>query len=160
MQVDTSKIRALYKKDQVARSVFDYFARRTNDATETKVDRILSILKKEGNDLSRGQIIEFFKVLETLGAGKFVTGRRGWPSRFVWDVGLVSLAKIAGGESQELQNKAAASLADEEGETLSHIFHLRPDLQIKIELPADLTVSEASRLSDFVKSLPFDEDLE
>ncbi|MBP1862202.1 hypothetical protein [Rhizobium herbae] len=39
-------------------------------------------------------------------------------------------------------------------ETLQHSFHLRPDLQIKIELPVDLTEREAERLARFIQSLP------
>jgi transcriptional regulator with XRE-family HTH domain len=37
---------------------------------------------------------------------------------------------------------------------LAHSFHLRPDLQVKIELPADLSEREADRLARFIQSLP------
>ena len=43
-----------------------------------------------------------FKQLEALEAGQFVTGRRGWPSRFVWSVGMVSVGKTAAGETPSL----------------------------------------------------------
>lgn len=41
-----------------------------------------------------------------------------------------------------------------ENNLLVHSFHLRPGLQLKIELPADLTDHEADRLARFVQSLP------
>ncbi|MER9105735.1 helix-turn-helix domain-containing protein [Mesorhizobium sp. M0848] len=37
---------------------------------------------------------------------------------------------------------------------LQHSFHLRPGLQISIDLPDDLTDREADRLARFVQSLP------
>lgn len=37
---------------------------------------------------------------------------------------------------------------------LVHSFHLRPGLQVTIELPADLSEREAERLARFVQSLP------
>lgn len=158
MDVDVAKIQSLYKKSEPARVLFDYFAKRINDASETKVDRILSLVKGEGKDLSRGQIIEVFKELEKLDCGKFVTGRHGWPSRFVWSVGLVSLGKIAGGEDQQLQTQKTSEANGETAENLTHSFHLRPDVEIKLELPSDLTSGEASRLAEFVRALPFDQE--
>ena len=158
MKVDESKVRTLYGKNKVAQAMLDYFAKRTYDATETKVDRIIHTLTKDGTEISRGQILEVFKELERMGCGNFVTGRRGWPSRFVWDVGIVSLGKMAGGESAELQTNVVTATGEEQAETLMHSFHLRPDLEVKIELPADLTSAEASRLSEFIKAIPFIEE--
>jgi len=155
MELDVTKLRALYRKNEVARILLDYFANRNNNAAETKVDRILSILRKYRNDLSRGQIIDVFKELEKLDCGNFVSGRRGWPSRFVWSVGIVGLGKVAGGEQQELESTTAATVAQEEVETLSHNFILRPDLPVKFQLPSDLTANEALRLAEFIKALPF-----
>lgn len=37
---------------------------------------------------------------------------------------------------------------------LRHSFHLRPNFQVVVELPADLTEREAERLARFVQSLP------
>ena len=160
MDVDTVKLQNLYKKSEPARLLFDHFAKRTNDASETKVDRILSLMKGEGHDLSRGQVIDVFKELEKLECGRFVTGRHGWPSRFVWTVSLVGVGKVAGGENQQLKTKASGSSEDETPANLTHNFHLRPDMQIKLELPSDLTTAEALRLAEFIKALPFGEDEE
>lgn len=37
---------------------------------------------------------------------------------------------------------------------LPHTYHLRPNLQLSMELPSDLTEKEAERLSLFIRSLP------
>jgi hypothetical protein len=39
---------------------------------------------------------------------------------------------------------------------LVHKYQLRPDLVVSLQLPANLTVTEASRLGEFVKTLSFD----
>lgn len=38
--------------------------------------------------------------------------------------------------------------------TLKHMFHLRADYQVALELPVDLTEKEAERVAGFVRSLP------
>lgn len=54
-----------------------------------------------------------------------------------------------------LENPDAAAEAHADGaRALQHSFHLRPGLQITIELPNDLTEREADRLARFVQSLP------
>jgi hypothetical protein len=41
-----------------------------------------------------------------------------------------------------------------------HRFHLRPDFEVKIKLPDDLTEREGERLAAFLKSLPYGDDEE
>lgn len=48
----------------------------------------------------------------------------------------------------------ATDHATQESGVLRHSFHLRPGLQITMELPDDLTDREAERLAQFVQSLP------
>lgn len=155
--MDTQKLKDLYNTHNAARMILDHAARRHRNQAETKVDRILSILWSEGHDISRGQVIDAFKRLEELGAGQFVAGRRGWPSRFVWSVGMVSVGKAAAGEAQEIEQLAEEQAEDEPGgDLLAHTFHLRADLQVALELPPDLTRNEADRLAAFIKTLPID----
>ncbi|MEA3044783.1 MAG: hypothetical protein QOH47_2621 [Sphingomonadales bacterium] len=40
------------------------------------------------------------------------------------------------------------------GGLVSHSFHLRPNLQVALQLPGDLTDKEADRLAKFVLALP------
>lgn len=95
-------LRELYSRSKVARAFFDHAARRERDQSETKVDRILTLLQAEGNLFSRSEMIALFKEIEKYGCGQFVEGRRGWPSRFVWSVGLPSVGRAASGKSQEI----------------------------------------------------------
>jgi len=157
-RVDVSKLKWLYSNNSTARAFLDHAASRQKNSTETSVDRALAVLIQEGHDLSRGQIIEMFRELEAAGCGEFLTGRRGWPSRFAWKVGLVSIGKAAAGEIQEIEEIPAGTPTEEETlQMIPHVYQLRQDLKVTLELPADMTQREAIRLSEFVRSLPFKE---
>lgn len=43
---------------------------------------------------------------------------------------------------------------------VTHDFPLRPDLTVSIQLPTDLTVADAERMTGFVTSLVFESDTE
>ena len=99
-----SRLRELYAASPVAKAFFDHTARRERDQSETKVDRILVLLKSDGYPFKRREIIELFRKLQEQGCGQFIEGRRGWPSRFVWSVGLTSVGKAAAGEPQTIDH--------------------------------------------------------
>lgn len=97
-------LRQLYKQNLVAKAFFDHAARRERDQSETKVDRTLIVLKADGHDFRRREIIDLFRKLQEQGLGQFVEGRRGWPSRFVWSARLTSVGKAALGEPQTIEH--------------------------------------------------------
>lgn len=159
---DKTALRRLYASDRAAHLILDDFAGRQRNQRVTKVDQVLSRLSTHA--LARTDVIRIFRKLEELGYGEFVEGRRGHPSRFEWRFGLVSVGKAAAGTSQVLEEVRENEDEDDDSEptsvnlpgSLSHKFQLRPDWQIDLILPSDLTAREALRLSDFVKTLPFD----
>jgi hypothetical protein len=158
--MDIDRLKNLYRQSPAAQFVLDQAARRQRNQTETKIDRIVALLAAEGHEISRGDVIDAFRSLEDLGAGQFVTGRRGWPSRFVWSVGMVSVGRAAAGEPQEIESIPDESFEEESASTLlAHSFYLRVDMPVTIELPVDLTKGEAERLASFVRTLPIESEL-
>lgn len=101
-----------------------------------------------------------FRSLDELECGDFKTGRRGWPSRFEWTAEIISVGRAAIGEQEDIQQIDIDEEADAEDETdwLTHTFHLRPNVEIEIELPMDLSPDEASRITQFIAALPFELD--
>lgn len=91
---------------------------------------------------ARQRIVSALRRLEEQGLGKFIVGRRGQPSRFK--------------HRRDGQPKTQAPPLIDPGRMVEHLYQLRPDLRIGVELPADLTAAEAGRLADFVKTLPFE----
>jgi hypothetical protein len=111
-------LRQLYRDSPVAKAFFEHAARRERDQSETKVDRILLLLKADGHKFRRHEIIDLFRKMEEQGLGQFVQGRRGWASRFVWSARLTSVGRAAIGEPQIIQYISAEdSVADAEGPT-------------------------------------------
>src|SRR5271154_7297729 len=101
---DVDALRQLYRDNPVAKAFFDHAARRERDQAETKVDRILVLLRAEGHEFRRREIIDLFRKLQDQGCGQFVEGRRGWPSRFVWSTGITSVGRAASGELEVIKH--------------------------------------------------------
>ena len=70
------------------------------------------------------------------------------------NVGTQHIKRIAGVIAALENPDRTPELLSAAPATLQHSFHLRPGLQIKLDLPADLTDREAERLARFVQSLP------
>jgi hypothetical protein len=96
-----------------------------------------------------------FRRLGELGYGRFVEGRHGHPSRFLWSSSSIDIGKVASGEKIPITPVSDQEEDDSnEDELISHPFNLRPSLVVTVALPADLTEKEAERLSGFIRSLP------
>ena len=148
----------MYSDSAFNKAVFDHFAGRSRSSVETTVDRLHAVIHSERAEVSRQDIVGLFKALERRGCGHFVIGRKGRPSRFLWKVDLVSVGKVAAGEAEAFEPliEVDPGMAQrEEDEFIIHPYMLRPDLRIELALPRDLTPVEASRIADFVRTLPF-----
>lgn len=156
--VNKEALRVLYGSGAAARAALDYFGRRQKNSRETKVERLQSALSADGHDVSRGEIVELFRRLEEIGCGAFVVGRKGWSSRFQWDVGLTEVGRFAAGEKVAVEPISAEVDADaddaDSAELREHRYWIRSDLEIRLALPPDLTPAEAGRLADYIRTLP------
>lgn len=151
--VNKKGLRKLYRENQAARCLLDHLAGRERDWTTTTVDRLLVNIAREGGDVSRGELVEALRQLEALGCGQFTVGRKGHPSRFEWEVSMVSVGQFAAQEREDIAKLSAD--AGTEGDPLKrHVFNLRHDLAVEFELPSDLTPAEAARLAKYVETLP------
>lgn len=152
--MNKNAIQELYSKSNAARAFIDNMGARKRNQSETKIDRTLDILSSVIKDINRKDVIDLFRDLEQVGCGQFVSGRRGYSTRFVWSVSSLGLAKLATGESQSEDTGADTH---DELETFQHVFHLRDSFTVSIDLPTDLTKSESQRLALFLQSLPLDD---
>jgi hypothetical protein len=168
--IDVDALRTLYVKSPTAKLAFDDFAARRRNQRETKVDRLHAVLVGKGLRISYADVRNFLQELAKLNCGEYRIGRRGWQSRLVWGVALVSLGQAAAGTRANVEELNAEEAGDEtdaaeEPETappraetsdIRVIYPLRLDRHIEFLIPKDLTTREAQRLSDFIKTLPFD----
>lgn len=164
--VDIEKLRRLYSSNECAKAILDHVAGRNKNSVKTNVDRLETVLR-EGK-FSRREIVGALKKLEELQCGTFVIGRRGQPSRFEWAVEMIGLGRAAQGAQSDVEILDAAQaepvepeeLTEEEAEIPSgivrHVYMIRPDFAVVLNLPEDLTTKESLRLAEFIKTLPFD----
>ncbi len=158
MPVNDTILRALYSGNPIAKATFDYFASRDRNATETKTDRLEAVIANQGVRVGRSEVIRVMRKLEEAGCGKYVEGRHGHPSRFEWSVELKSVAEVAKGgaisvgrlDDEDADSAVTAAVTDIE----VHPYRLRQGLTVQLNLPVDLSTAEASRLADFIKTLP------
>lgn len=135
---------------------------REPNAGSTPVDELVEL----GED--RQDAVAFFKLLDEIGCGKFYAGRRGRESRIEWKpFGAIQIAKAFISEpnaytptSTASASHAVEAVTDTAIESFDdgfydHTFLLRPGMKTRLRLPLDLTKEEASRLADFIRSLPF-----
>lgn len=152
-------LKDIYASDEVVSSICNHMANRINNQNETKLLRIINHLESEGFDFKRSDLISAFRKLEESECGKYVEGRHGWKSRFVWSV----KTKLLAGAAQGTESTAALVSDDdfgweaEESAMIEHTYTLRLGMNVLVELPADLSRSEAQRLSQFIDTLSFEE---
>jgi hypothetical protein len=156
-------VRAHYRKDAVAKALYDHLAASVSFKVETTVESL-----ERGAGIEHSAVVAFVKTVAGWGLGCFIVGRLGHKSRIKWFVNPIHLARRArgddvgsalsavdddavgaeGGPHDELSEPAAPS------QLVEHRFRLRPGVDITLRLPGDLTGSEAERVSTLVRALP------
>jgi hypothetical protein len=158
--MNSEALRRAYSSNDAVKGICNEMAERERNQSETKLARILARLQNNGSALGKHEVISGFRLLEEAGCGQYVEGRHGWKSRFVWAVGSLSASQIAQGANTAVEALPASNEDEEieaEIDTLTHVFHLRTDFDVEIQLPSDLTPREAARIAAFVSVLPIEE---
>ena len=149
-----------YSTNVNLKSLVDWLASKQNDSLTLKA-RVAAY--RTGK--TEPEMREVFKVLEMLGLGTYVTGRKGGKTRFEFSHSSRSLQNAArqGSLVQPIDEKAADDDAEDEvepssqSESLEHAFNLRGDFVVQLKLPKDFSSKEAVRLSTFINSLPMND---
>lgn len=153
------ELRKLCEADADVAAVCEVLRSYQRGRWETSTTRICVHLMNAGHDLKRSQVTAAFKKLQSLGLGTFVTGRKGWESRFVFAERVTVIARLLAGEEIDvIEHDLKEEDAQVFPEFIEHSFALRPDFTLNIELPGDLTEFEAKRLAQFFGCLAFQPD--
>lgn len=160
MSVTQKSILTLENSEPVASAIFDYLATRQRHTSELTVDRAVKAVPST----TKSEMISVFRELEKIGLGVLLLGRKGGKTRLSWSVAPTDIEKARTGEldpiplsvddSDEFDEDEDEN-EDEEG-MITHTYRLRKDLLISIKLPEDLTDKEASRLGQWLATVPFD----
>ena len=160
--MDIDALRNAYAADAAVAAICDELASRQRKQQKTKLRRMLHLLEAStDHPPKKHQLIAAFRTREGLGAGQYVEGRHGHPSRFEWSVNTLEACRAARGEVVDAQEMHAVHPDDTDDETdesiLDHYFNLRADYQLELQLPINLSQEEAERLATFVRSLPLED---
>ncbi len=82
--MDIEKLRTLYQDDAAARLLLNRWSQRQRRASVSEVGALLRDPQVKDARLERGDIVRVLRALESCECGRFVTGRRGRDSRFMW----------------------------------------------------------------------------
>jgi hypothetical protein len=93
--IDLGALRVAYREDESVRLIINHLASRERNQNETQVDRLETLLGREGAVLSRSAIIRAFRRLDILGVGRFIPGRKGHATRFEWYEKSLSVRGLA-----------------------------------------------------------------
>lgn len=155
-----SQLKRAYQEDEVFQLVCDHFSNRSGNQYNTKVDTLFRHIKRdsvEGN-VKRSQVVRALRFFENAGGGRYIKSKYG--STFEWSIRTKELCeRIAENDEWDIVFFEKEEEQRPDGTpTLIHKFHLREDYIVDIELPVDLTETEAFRLSNFTGTLSFGDD--
>jgi hypothetical protein len=77
------------------RTILDHFARRKYNQNISPLDALERALEGTGTPLPRHVIIDTLRRLDALGIGRFIPGRKGYPTRFEWNEKSMHVQRIA-----------------------------------------------------------------
>lgn len=153
-------IQKLYQDNEVAKVVLDYFSQRKRKTKDTSVSSIILDLRRAGftQNFLPEDIAYVLEKLGEYGCGEVMrdkatprnTKLTWYPTVDMQETGAKSKNNDYLTVDTSPEHSSTAS------ELISHYFQIRKNLKITIELPADITRSEADRLSKLISALPFE----
>lgn len=164
MAINAVTIQALGNESSLNSRFFGWLTKRQKHSAEITVNYAQRII----GDCTRSDVITLFKSLEKAGLGEFILGRRGGVSRFFWHVNLPDVGRAYEGlldeieqldkaqewmEGEDIDDDAESAEEDQKSGWLQHKFPLRRGVVVTINLPEDLTESDAKRMSTWLMSL-------
>ena len=157
MLLHIPNFRRLYGSNACVRAIVGHLAAAGTPARkETVVAQMWKELRGQAYTFSRPQVIQAFKSLQHVGAGTFIVGRKQYPTRFHHAVDAATLAKAARTEGEGVPQAESSAAAADGPAIIDHRYVLRQDFHVTVRLPANLTKTEATRLAEFLRTLPFE----
>jgi hypothetical protein len=162
MNPDLPRLREIARKEPAILAFLDLLQRGRVRGNHTVLRPLVARFSEATGDHTRLQtLLTACRLLENCGMGQLLQPTRAHRARFVWAVhphvlrdGLTNDALVL--QPQHHLHGAPAPVAAPAPPRpgwLRHTFPLRPDAPVTVELPADLTESEAKRLGHLLLAL-------
>ena len=145
----------IYNNIAKASSLFDYLTYASN---HYKVNSVQHLVNE--TDAEYYTIVEILKLLDNLGVGKFIVGRKGKDSRIEWSYHPKSLGEAANKKRSTLLGVPKGideyDGGGEDKEISAHSFFLRPNYKLELTLPTNFDRADLKRLEKWLDTIPFD----
>lgn len=163
--MDADDLLKLSKKDPIARELFLWLKSQPLGIKTLGVGKA-----EEFTGIDYYDLVATFKDLEKIEAGNFVVGRKGHDSRMIWKYDTTSIGKVAIDGLDFLEAIAwngfpktpddAITLleppkVEKKINAVKHVFNLRKDFQIELELPENVSKGELDRLKSWIDLLVY-----
>ena len=114
----------------------------------------VEILMRSLSVTDRSDMVRALKTLHSQGYGQFISGRRGFPSRFKLGGAIEFKSDISPSKPSMEEEVPAPSERTADGHTVTFAVRMAP--LFMIALPADITRAETQRISAWLETLPID----
>jgi hypothetical protein len=179
--LNISKLRKIAHESDESEAIFECLKNRDRTRKVTDLRQLQYKLLDDGAKLTKEGVMRVFQQLQDEGIGSLIIGRKGNPTRFKWNYSIKKIGKIGLSrkkvKTQEYQNDSNSSVTDIRQQINqvipSHVrqatkdnkikaymitdIQLRNDVVAKLELPIDITKSEAKKIHDFILTLIYEE---
>ena len=111
---------------------------------------------ERSSELTRGEAIELFKRIDSLGLGRYKVGRHSKPTRveiFFDSDDLSNAIDLQG--TKYLKEQFEFHKERKRSEALTHAFLLRPDFKVEVTLPPDFSHRDNERMKSWLDTIPF-----
>lgn len=158
MSIAQETILAIQGTEPLVGRLFDWLATKQRFTQALTIERAIKAIP----GTTKAEMIAVFRELENIKLGVLLLGRKGGKTRFSWSVAPADIEKARMGELDPIPSYDSEPEDDDEDEDedeeglVTHTYRLRRDLVITIKLPDDLTDKEASRLGQWLATVPFD----
>lgn len=155
-------LQKLYQSDPIARQLVDGLSKRQR----LNPRELTANSASEIADCEYWEAVQVLKQLGEVGVGDFKVGRRGKETRIEWSDhsvrDVIAAARddlveyVAGDEDEEVEVVRRHENGGSSVKMSQHRFRIRPDLEIVVMLPVDMSQVEAERLGTMIQQSAFD----
>jgi hypothetical protein len=156
----------LFAASTPARAAIQHIGRAKRQPEVTTAEDIIGFAISAGLTLLRQESILVLREFSDGELGRYITGRRGHPTRIEWHPARLAEAVDLIEDVQEQlepqsrRNGPSAQIGHSAStdKTIGTSFPLRPDCVVEITIPANLRRSETQRIARWVETLWFVDD--
>lgn len=161
--LDQSKIKSVANSSVTSKAIFNALSERERYRDQLDLRKFKNDLMNKGEKIVQDEYLETFKMLEDLGVGSLIIGRKGKPNRFKWNYNLKDVAKASMNNQTQIKTIAQSVTVSKrprgrprKNQSLLNAVSVKKTnepISITINLPADSNPADVAALLSLVKDM-------